>query len=71
MENEIEKFISEYDKKISNVEISINELKFKIKQARRAKENYSNLRLEQSRLFAQLGAYHQARADFDSLLDYV
>lgn len=71
MEDEIQKFISEYTKKIANVDILLNQVKVGIQQARRAKEDYTHLRTDQARLFAQLNAYHQVQADFDSLLDYV
>lgn len=71
MEEEIEKLIAEYDIKISNVAKSLNLLKTRIPHLRRNKEDYSIERREQAILFAQISAYHQAQADFDSLLDYI
>jgi len=71
MEKEIEKFISEYARKISDIEILLNSVKVDIQQARRGNEDYTSMRLEQARLFSRLTSYHQAQADFDSLLDYV
>ena len=71
MEKEIKKLIAEYEKKIASVDVLIELVKTEIEQARSLKIDYAHLRLNQTRLFAQLNAHHQAQADFDSLLDYV
>lgn len=67
---EVEKMISGYSVKISNTEKLLNCAKLEIQQLRREGKSYQYVRTDQARLFAQLAAYHQAQADFDSLLDY-
>lgn len=70
MEDEIQKLISEYYKKISDVEIQLSNISSEIQRERRSKEDYTSLKIEQARMLTKLNLYHQARADFDSLLDF-
>ena len=70
VKTEIEKFIAEYEQKIKNCEELLAHVRDQITAARKAKEGYAHLRKSQSILHAQCNAYYQAKADFDSLLDY-
>tara|TARA_R110000868_G_scaffold210375_1_gene460391 strand:- start:26417 stop:26632 length:216 start_codon:yes stop_codon:yes gene_type:complete len=71
MENEIEKLISEYRQRIKQIEFQLEHTEHTITQSRRKNEDYSKCRLEQAKLNARLILCQQAKADFESLLDYV
>ncbi len=70
VKTEIESFLAEYEVKIQNCEKLLSSVGAQITAARKAKEGYTHLRKSQSILHAQCNAYYQAKADFDSLLDY-
>ena len=68
---EIERFIEEYERKIQDCNKLIAIASDEICKARKSGDEQSALRKSQASLFAQYHAYCQAKADFDSLLDYV
>lgn len=71
MEDEIEKLVSEYRQRINQIELQLEHVGFVIGQSRRNGEDYSAGRLEQARLNTKMTMCQQAKAAFESLLDYI